>query len=356
MQARQGVGTGSLIDSIYAAALEGADWRLALDGLRNIAGARVAGLLSVEHRIGVPRIETLVSDDAANLESMVTAYTKDFHRLDPTPGLVEKWASGRWFFDTEALSDAVRNRSAYHQEFLRPHGSSHWCGTVVTRTSERSEFMSFVMAPGTTLAPGQQAMLDTLTSHVGRARRLSEQLDLGRQQHALVTALLDAMTVPVLLLDETGLILVDNAAARALGMEHLPMHHGRLQPIGGWQTARERGAFTVVRGDGLKRHFFLTAVPASAQLARDWQRPLWMLTAPSPQSSAERMRRLQTIFPLTRAEAELVTMLASEGLTPQECAEERAVSINTVRTQIKSILLKMGVTRMSMMVRTAMSL
>lgn len=46
-------------------------------------------------------------------------------------------------------------------------------------------------------------------------------------------------------------------------------------------------------------------------------------------------------FGLTTSEAEIVRSLAL-GQTPQAIAATRAVSIHTVRTQLKRILLKMG--------------
>ena len=53
---------------------------------------------------------------------------------------------------------------------------------------------------------------------------------------------------------------------------------------------------------------------------------------------------------LTLAEAAIAGGIA-DGLTPEELAAQRAVSIHTVRGQIKSVLSKLGVRRQAELVR-----
>lgn len=55
---------------------------------------------------------------------------------------------------------------------------------------------------------------------------------------------------------------------------------------------------------------------------------------------------LQAAFQLTAAEARVALMLA-EGQGPQAIADSRGVSINTVRTQVRNLYDKLGVTRQS---------
>lgn len=59
-------------------------------------------------------------------------------------------------------------------------------------------------------------------------------------------------------------------------------------------------------------------------------------------------------YHLTRAEAQLTAALA-QGLTLVEVAQQRGLSMNTVRTQLKSASAKVGVRRQADLVRVALS-
>ena len=51
--------------------------------------------------------------------------------------------------------------------------------------------------------------------------------------------------------------------------------------------------------------------------------------------------RLQALYQLSSAEAEIATQLAS-GFSPKEIAKERCRSLDTIRTQIKHVIAKVG--------------
>lgn len=59
-----------------------------------------------------------------------------------------------------------------------------------------------------------------------------------------------------------------------------------------------------------------------------------------------RTRALQQIYGLTAAQAHVAEAI-SAGLSPEELADQSGTKISTVRTHVKRIFLKLGVTRMS---------
>jgi DNA-binding CsgD family transcriptional regulator len=54
---------------------------------------------------------------------------------------------------------------------------------------------------------------------------------------------------------------------------------------------------------------------------------------------------MRALYDLTSAETEVVVLLA-EGLPPADIAERRTVSLDTVRNQIRSLLMKTNTTRL----------
>jgi DNA-binding CsgD family transcriptional regulator len=64
---------------------------------------------------------------------------------------------------------------------------------------------------------------------------------------------------------------------------------------------------------------------------------------------------LRHLFGATQRETELIELLL-RGLTPAECAEQRQISINTIRTQLASLLAKTGTRFQAELVSVVMSL
>ncbi|QHJ01258.1 helix-turn-helix transcriptional regulator [Xylophilus rhododendri] len=354
-----------LLDQIYAAALGDADWSTVLAGLRERTGSRFAVLMSLDAATLATSVHAVATDDQANLHSMVGAYTGEFHRSDPTPALVAQWGRGRWFLDHEVLTRRTPRHSAYYEDFLKPHGSDNWAGLFLERCAAQNTFLSFVGCEDRPLDPAAQRGIDVLSGHMARALALGRRLGALQLQSALSTRLLDALDGALFLLDESGRLLLDNAAGRAMAAQLGPAlcFAGGMLRIAtpgwnraAWDAARASGVLRLPRRDGRPLHLFLTPVPAHAQLAQPWQRPLVLLSAASETAPELRLQRLRAIHGLTEAEAQLALQLHVDGLGPEECALLRGVSLNTVRTQIKSIHLKLGVKRLSAAARHILSL
>lgn len=355
----------TLIDDIYAAALGDVEWSSPLLRLQAATGMRFAALMALESGSQLPAVDAIVSDDIPNLQSLVQNYTAEYHLHDPTPGFVAKWPAGRWFMDHQAISPKARARDIYYQEFLRPHGGGNWAGLFLNRGQERSAFLSFVGAPGNPMGAAQQRRIDAVADHFARAVQIRHRLGDLHQRCALATSVLDMVEAPLFLLDDTGRLLLDNAAARALAAAHphaLHFAQGRfVPPLPGWQAehwhaACARGTLVLQQVDGLALPLFLTPVPPQVALARHWQRPLVLMSAAASASPAVRAQRLRALYGLSVAEAELAVALACEGLSPQDCADARRVAVSTVRSQIKSIQAKLGVARLPLVIRMVLAL
>ena len=63
---------------------------------------------------------------------------------------------------------------------------------------------------------------------------------------------------------------------------------------------------------------------------------------------------LQGLYSLTQAEAELVGLLA-QGLSLEEAARQRSVTMNTVRSQLKQVFSKTDTKRQGQLVRLVLS-
>lgn len=201
-----------------------------------------------------------------------------------------------------------------------------------------------------------------MTAHLARALRVASRLGDVQRRAVVAESTLDQLETPVLLLEEeTGRLLLANAAARRL-MQAEPVlafrgdrvAPGVLSDSATWRAACRAGGCVLRAASGAPMALSLIPVPPSSTLARSWPRPLVLMSLPSNKSAAARARRLRQLYGLTQAEAEVAVMLACEELTPAECADRRGVSVGTIRAQIKMLQMKMDVSRLAQIVSLAL--
>lgn len=172
----------------------------------------------------------------------------------------------------------------------------------------------------------------------------------------LLAGSLDVLAMPTLLFDGSGRVVHSNRSAGALlaGRQSLWLEHGHL-------VTRD---VEVTRKLGLELSKALRASPGQTaawngvvSLPRRGRMPLLLMLAPmrlqaaallfvfdpeaTPSITAGMVRRL---FGLSPREAEVAAALCS-GRTLDDLAAERGTSINTVRTQLRSVFNKTGTSR-----------
>ena len=95
--------------------------------------------------------------------------------------------------------------------------------------------------------------------------------------------------------------------------------------------------------------YVIRVAPIGAELAAFYQ-PVAMVIITVPADICASERELVELFGLSPAESRLAVALA-RGKRPPAIAEEFAIRITTVRTQLRSILTKLNVERQSDIVR-----
>lgn len=278
--------------------------------------------------------------------------------------VVSTWAAGRWYDDREWVRSAQRAQSIFHQEYLRPFGFGRVEGSFVHRTPHEGHFLSLLGPLDRPNDPSYRTCLAGLAPHLARALRMQSHLERLAASEALGEAAFNALTMPIFVLDEQRRLLKTNAAGQGLMAAEpaLRFIHGRFEPpcasARQWAAWCERGMLVLPSSSAAGRPLVLNLIPVSAraQLSKEWQRPLTMMMPADVRTAADRKRRLSLIYGLTQAEAEVCASICDGGLSPQECAQARGVSIGTIRSQIKAIHLKVGVTRLSDLVRIAGSI
>lgn len=198
--------------------------------------------------------------------------------------------------------------------------------------------------PGYQLAP---AAFQTLARHVEKAQAIQERLGRGSPLEQRIDLILETQPNPAFVIhDDERIFRINALASRDRRVQ--PRSLADMFPEAG-ETERIRKGLASVRRDrdfasvpvnlegksGRTRCVLLKRLTDPA-LPVDEGPPLFLVTIVDFGFDEDVARLVREAFELTEAEA-AVSLLLAGGLRPEEIARRRSVSLQTVRTQIRSI-------------------
>jgi DNA-binding NarL/FixJ family response regulator len=205
-----------------------------------------------------------------------------------------------------------------------------------------------------------------LTGLVGQFRRspppalppVAGFADVGPAPRDKFGASLGDLPMGVVILDRSGTVhYVNESAARVLGGGRVALLGRRACPPLAALVLRHikaRAANRIAIGDGAAPVTAIARTAGSDAYGKFTERVTVLLPA-LPVAPRMMAVVLHSLFNLTPAEQLLATELGT-GANLSDVARARGVAMGTVRTQLKSVFGKMGVTRQSELVRALMSL
>lgn len=258
-------------------------------------------------------------------------------------------------------------QSRFFREWLEPQGVAYAAGAIVLR--EGAWCTQIILQRSPTQPPFSRSeieSLDLLMPHMQRAIQMRgrfAELQLGQD---FLAGGLDLLAIPTIFFDENSHATHLNKRAKALLADNslLRLEDGHLVAsdvdVSRKLNFEIASAIQASRGDTV-------ALNEVVLLPRPKQLPLMLMVTPvrlhsgqthgaamvfafdpayAPSLTVDRVRKL---FGLTNAEAGLAVALCG-GRTLDDISHERAVSLNTLRTQLKSIFAKTGTNRQTELV------
>ena len=337
------------INSAYEAVLHEQSWESALTHLTSLTGANSSTYVVINE--ATPEIIQTHALDPAIMQS----YNNDFALHDPFHGQIMHTGGSRVVLDKREVDQSFIRRSVWFQEFYRQHkiqsmmalplfDAGNLAGSFnIQRSTEQGEFSQQEFEAMSKVAP-----------HLVRAAQISAKMNSLRRSAQLGNSVLDKLSVPILLLEENGKVVLTNRAAEQLIQQEpaLKLTKDRFTiSINGVTISPctpQKITETLIRRSNNRKPLRMTSMPLAANSALNttWQRPLCLLMFNDPELLPVSLSELlQTLFHLTLSEVRVCIAIGVDGLSPQECSEQSGVSITTTRTQIRGIYLKMGVKR-----------
>jgi DNA-binding CsgD family transcriptional regulator len=338
-----------LVDRIYESALVPELWSNVLDDLTKMADG-VGAVLIV--RQGESQSWVSSSGAAARSAQMINEGWLDRSRLIPL-GLANSHAG--FLRDVDVLPADEWDSDPLYQHFWRPQGIKGMMGTVfrsptgglgmmaLTRRAEREP-------PGANIV----AKLDALRPHIIRSFVLSARLRPERARNATET--LESIGIASCVLDQEGKILAANGQMLALkrhiqwrAQDQLSLANREAERLFRDALAGQgmvSSSFPVMGPDPLTDETLIAHVIPIRLSARDIfaRSATLLILTPLMRPNVPPVELIRSLFDLTPAEARVAQSLAAGG-SIKRIARENGVAPSTIRTQVRGVLAKTGLSR-----------
>lgn len=345
----------ALADAFAEAAFDRTGWMYALQLLADLTRSSHAQLIGIGGPAAIPfnwvndfperALREFVEINGGSPEINPRVYTSD------RAGLLEVVSEAQ-YRDAEA-----HLASDVYLDFARDHDIQHGCQAKLFEAPHGIIGLALLRgaADGPTTA-ADRSLFGEAARHARSAVRIGMALD--RSGAAYVSGALDSLSAAAFICDLDGNVESMTEAAEQL------LRNGRLVVAGRQLSAAHRAEAATLaeaigrmrRGGAMHGAVALSGLPAAALLVLDiavvppgaWsispQPRLLVLARGGRADAAETIHLLGIVYGLTEAEAAVAAMIAI-GQSRETVAEQRRVSLATVRSQLKTIFAKLGVTR-----------
>jgi DNA-binding CsgD family transcriptional regulator/PAS domain-containing protein len=355
-----------VIDRCYAGVLDDGAWQGALTALADLVGGSGAVLFAIH-----PVTHAVTRFDVARFDSEVMAtYAAHWVALDVRVAPALLAANGAPQTEEMLLPRSALRRSAIYNDFLKRADCPHVLATWLHRTLDRAVNLAI---EGTRqrgpFTAAERERLAAVLPHVTRAIELKDRLALGTGVSTSLLAVADSLPIGVLIVDAQSRIL----QASKLGGRILASGDG-LFTVGNRLAFRRRvdeKAFlqllAAALGDPVAHSLTIPRQHSPVSLSV-WVAPVrsrtepwmtavqqWVVAIEDPsERSAPMPEVVAREWHVTPAESRVVCLLAGGASVPQIAATLH-VSEHTVRSQLKSVYGKTGMTSQLEVVRRLLS-
>ncbi len=361
---REPLGREALVFSLYDAALDPHQWTPVA---AQLARALRAGSAAIHVRAadGVH----ILSRTANFTDRDAVAYRDYFHAKDVLVTLAGARGMNQVLSNTDLIADSEWVETEIYRDYFARIGIHHIAGSLMNLPGAAVGVLSVHRdARGRQFSADDKAYLTRLMPHVRNAIRIRNSLTGASLELHAAREFLERSTTALLVADRGGRLLIANAKG-----EDLIARSHALTVVAGRITA------TQISAHHRLSHLIETAADTAAgrgdspggllSLPAEHQPPLSVTVTPlrprregagldepaaliivrDPGERVDITYMLTELYGLTRSEALLANGLVN-GLTVDEIALAHGVTLNTVRTQLKSVLTKTSTSRQTELV------
>jgi DNA-binding CsgD family transcriptional regulator len=359
-----------ILESIFDAAGDATRWSSALAQIAEWVNAAGATYFLLEGEPNVPRVGAIYSSGFTPIAEL--AYHDTGCAIDPHIRIGANTPLQTWFFSEEHFDCNFISRDAFFQEVMNSLGIRWIAGSRLWDIEQNVACLAIqkpIEVSG--FSDAERSRLTALTPHLGRATRLQKKLSTLALKADMGIEAMNKLSCGIALLDARRCVLFSNTNAdcllrqdsifKPLSASQIAIRHAKSNEA---LRSAVADAFRH-RSTALQLHdrdgkpaisAAVLPLPARSEWNAMWQRPLALLAMNElfgPESISS--YSLSQLFGLTPTESKVANWLVTGG-SIEEYAERRGVSIETARSQLKSILSKTGMRRQAQLVASLLRL
>lgn len=358
------------VEQLYGGVESNGAWAVALDSVMDLVGGAGSTFEIFDKRHGFP----VVLNFGARFASVAPIeYLQHYGPKNPRVPLHLTNSLGTLLYDSMYMSETDMDRDEFHADFLAAQDLRYFVSGVVLDTPDYAACVSIQRSPKQGhVGIDEITLMSRLMPHLQHVVDIRLRLGAALRHDAPFVQGLEHVEDGVIVVDMQGHILHANAAGHAvlsLG-EGMTSVDTQLQ----FQDRSAASAFESVlkglqdnetrdidgpsqsfpaRRPGGGRSYIVTvravSLPEGISVYTRDAAALIFVRDPSEVSDLNQ-DLLRDSFDLTPAESELASLI-DRGLSLNEVADRRGVSITTVRSQLYSLMDKLGVNRQAQLVR-----
>ena len=360
----------TLIDQIYAAAVDPALWPVFLSGFTEAFHGQQSTFFSHDLKNLRASFHACAHVDDSFVKSYVDYYFETNFFVEKISHLKEGL-----FVSTEHLaSRQFYQASEFYNDWVRPQGCLEFATTNILQDQSILTGVT-VLRGAEPFQPREVETWLTLVPHLQRAVQVHRQLYSAQLMRASCAEALNRLSVGAILVGPDAEVLFCNELAERMLDASCGLHiranrltAGTLSTTSALhQAIREAAQTSAGKGlsaggllpipgpSGSPLSVLVSPIHASSLPTTFGTQPgALVLLANSGTQRTTRQQDLMRLFGLTRAEARLLHGLV-EGRTLSECADASSISVLTARAQLKSVFDKMGVRRQTDAIRAVLT-
>ena len=346
---------GRIIPTIHDAALEPQLWAAVLQSLTDAMGAIGAAYIVRNARTGRVDWANFLGPSAEFRSDYVT----HFAAKDPFTELFTGH-EGTWMRLSERLSVPELRRNEWYHDFVLKCGVGDIIAAQITNTGSHTAVFGIHEGIGEKpLCTSDQEHLNQLLAPLGRAAETQLRLQELGWKSAIAARAFDQVSTGVIVVDADGSVIEMNGLAERVVRrgDGLTIRHGALGAVRVFEAAKLSAAIAsatrpgaaaasgriLIARRGSKRDYILTVSSLGVKLGF-YSDPMALIIVVDPEARCPTADDLSAYFGLSFAESRLAIQLMS-GKALGAIAAESGASTATLRTQLRSILKKVGVER-----------
>lgn len=355
------------IAQLYDAARTPDLWSSALQQLATLVGGVGAGHVVYNRRTGMVDWVTLTGPCAEFEPTYVSYYAPQ----DLFAPILVTMEPGRWLPLSRCVSATEAKRNPWYNDFILKTGVADCLAVKAYEDDDTSVLLGIQRAPSSDRAAASfNARVQSLLAPLARAARLhADFYRMGRTLSAANQAL-QYLSAGVVLTDSDGRVLeMNDLASNVVRSEDgLLVRDGRLTAVRNFEASKLAASIAgkaqigKLSGDGHMligrrrgaQPYAVTIAPLGAD-STNRRSNIVMVLIVNPDWHAPSERSVAEFFALSPAESRLASALL-KGRKLNEIARDSGVEICTLRTQLSSILRKVGVERQVDLVRILSSI